>query len=160
MFSWINDRFAQISNNSYKSRVTAVSLISQCKTLVEINFSTKSKWKDHKKNVQNLLNYLFGEKIENFIFEDIKDSFINFFEYQADNFEIFLMNELKDNRNCRRFLSNTYLLLLSLSETAIQEVRGSFKCSQLHHLIIIFLDFLILPDIFIREFKRSDNLKI
>ena len=86
MFSWINDRFAQISNNSYKSRVTAVSLIFQCKTLVEINFSTKSKWKDHKKNVQNLLNYLFGEKIENFIFEDIKDSFINFFEYQAVQF--------------------------------------------------------------------------
>jgi hypothetical protein len=110
--------------------------------------------------VKNLLNYLFVDKIENFIFEDIKESFIKFFEYHADNFKAFLLKELIDKRNCHRFLSNAILLLLSLSKTAIQEKRGSLKCSQLHHLIVIFLDFLILHEIFIREIKRSDSLKI
>jgi len=123
--------------------------------LVEVNFSTKSKWKDHKTNVKNLLNYLFGDKIENFIFEDIKESFIKFFEYHADNFKAFLLKELIDKRNCHRFLSNAILLLLSLSKTAIQEKRGSLKCSQLHHLIVIFLDFLILHEIL---FVKSRDL--
>jgi hypothetical protein len=65
--NWINDIFAQIANNFYIAHATAVNLVFNSKTLTEINFSTKMKWREHKSEIRNLLNYLFGENIDQLI---------------------------------------------------------------------------------------------
>jgi hypothetical protein len=161
---WINDRFAQISNNSFTAHVTAVHLVFDCKTLVEVNFSTKFKWKDHKKENQNLLNYLFVGSIKQFIIRDTRKKFKIFFIKYRNNFESQLIDDLEntfDNADDNAFLRCIYELLMALSENTIEAIKKEpLSINQLHHLIIIFFDYLILPDIFMREFKRSTNLQI
>ena len=50
-----------------------------------------------------------------------------------------------------------YELLITLTEESIQNIPN---IHELHYLIIIFLNYLLLPDIFLRNFEKSNNLKI
>jgi hypothetical protein len=70
------------------THATAVNLVFNSKTLAEINFSTKMKWREHKSEIRNLLNYLFGENIDQFIFEATREKFKKFIKKYNNNIDM------------------------------------------------------------------------
>ena len=162
--NWINDRFAHIANNFYITHATAVNLVFNSKTLTKINFSTKMKWSGHKNEIKNLLNYLFGENIESFIFAKTRKKFKTFIQKYENNFDTDLYHKLDTfltNGEDYEYISNFDKLLLNMDENGIEQIKsdpGAIK--EYYHLIVLFLDYLILPDIFIREFRKDMNTEI
>jgi hypothetical protein len=65
---------------------------------------------------------------------------------------------LGNHEGVHEFLSCVLRLFLDVNENTIQEIRNDPNShKEFHHIILIFVDYLLLPDIFMRELKRDTN---
>jgi hypothetical protein len=162
--NWINDIFAQIANNFYIAHATAVNLVFNSKTLTEINFSTKMKWREHIGEIRNLLNYLFGENIDQFIFEATREKFKKFIKKYNNNIDMDLYGlfiKSLDKNDDYGFIQYVGEIFVNLNENTIVQIKSDpYAIKEFYHLIVLFLDYLILPDIFMREFRKDMNTEI
>ena len=138
--------------------VMAVNFVFENNTKREINYSTKFKWNKHKSEIKNLLDYLFNANQQEFIWHPTRQKFFNFFRKHQNFFNETIILDLVNHKGDHEFLSCVHRLLLDVNENTIQEIRNDPNShKEFHHIILIFVDYLLLPDIFMREFKRDKN---
>ena len=161
----LSDSFAQICNDFREAHVLAVNLVFDNSTLIEINYSTKFKWKSHNEQIQTIVSYLFcTEYTKRFIILNTKEKFLNFFKINQQHYDALLYYNLKtsiiNNDNDKYVLNNVCKLLICTTKEIIQIFKESNQFFEFYHLIILFLNYLVLRDIFTRNYKKSNSLKI
>jgi hypothetical protein len=168
----ISDALARISNGFKQTRVTALYLIFSKKgdklSLDEIHFTNKINHENQENTINGIINYCFDQNNaneQNFITPDFKRNVKDFFsdiskesEFKGIFDSIFL--NIENENDCEYFerLYDSIKIILNGFITYMTANQKFLK--RFHYIVIIYLDTLIIRDIFSRYFIKNKDLKI
>lgn len=130
--------------------------------LNKLYFSALSHSNVHKKMIENVLNYCFGESTENFIQSSVRDRLHQILDQISTGSLPVGLRDLINNFIVNKKFKDTDLLqlfYLLLKNIKIDD-NSKILNENLHYILIIFCNLISLRDIFIKHFTRKNELLI